>query len=186
MLERGLDFVCKILMAHPPGAGKTLLSRAMPGVPPCLTVAQALDVTCVYSVADMLPRDTPLIRHRPFRTPDYTISHAGLVGGGRWPRPGEISLTHRGVLFLDELPQFNPRSLETPSQPPEGQRQVTISRAQGTLTFSVDFMLIAAIKPCPCEYYGDPVRECTCSLSVVSHYQKCISGPLLDCFDSPA
>ena len=172
-----------VLMAGPPGAGKTLLARAMPGILPHLTVQEALDVTRVYSVADMLPPDTPLIRHRPFRSPHHTISHAGLVGGGRWPRPGEISLAHRGVLFLDELPEFNPRSLETLRQPLEGRRQVTISRAQGTLTFPANFMLIAAMNPCPCGYYGDPVRECTCSPSMVSRYQKRISGPLLDRFD---
>jgi len=172
-----------MLMVGPPGAGKTLLARAMPGILPRLTVEEALDVTRVYSVADMLSADTPLIRHRPFRAPHHTISHAGLVGGGRWPRPGEISLAHRGVLFLDELPEFDARSLETLRQPLEGQRQVTISRAQGTLTFPANFMLIAAMNPCPCGYYGDPVRECTCSPSVVSRYQKRISGPLLDRFD---
>jgi len=171
------------LMVGPPGAGKTLLARAMPGILPHLTVEEALDVTRVYSVADMLPSDTPLIRHRPFRAPHHTISHAGLVGGGRWPRPGEISLAHRGVLFLDELPEFDSRSLETLRQPLEGQRQVTISRALGALTFPANFMLIAAMNPCPCGYYGDPVRECTCSTSVVSRYQRRISGPLLDRFD---
>ena len=172
-----------MIMAGPPGAGKTLLARAMPGILPDMTVEEALDVTRVYSVADMLPADTPLIRHRPFRAPHHTISHAGLVGGGRWPRPGEISLAHRGVLFLDELPEFNSRGLEAMRQPLEGQRQVTISRAQGTLTFPASFMLIAAMNPCPCGYYGDPVRECTCSPSVVSRYQRRISGPLLDRFD---
>jgi magnesium chelatase family protein len=129
-----------MLVAGPPGAGKTLLARAMPGILPDMTVEEALDVTRVYSVADMLPADTPLIRHRPFRAPHHTISHAGLVGGGRWPRPGEISLSHRGVLFLDELPEFNSRGLEAMRQPLEGQRQVTISRAQGTLTFPASFM----------------------------------------------
>ena len=179
----GSGIVHHILMVGPPGAGKTLLARAMPGVLPRLIVEEALDVTRVYSVADMLPPDIPLIRHRPFRAPHHTISHAGLVGGGRWPRPGEISLAHRGVLFLDELPEFNSRSLESLRQPLEGRREVTISRAQGTLTFPANFMLIAAMNPCPCGYYGDPVRECTCSPSVVSLYQKRISGPLLDRFD---
>ena len=155
----------------------------MPGILPRLAVDEALDVTRIYSVADMLPPDVPLIHHRPFRAPHHTISHAGLVGGGRWPRPGEISLAHRGVLFLDELPEFNSRSLESLRQPLEGQRQVTISRAQGSLTFPANFMLIAAMNPCPCGYYGDPIRECTCSNTMVSRYQKRISGPLLDRFD---
>jgi magnesium chelatase family protein len=172
-----------IIMTGPPGAGKTLLAQAMPGILPRLTVDEALDVTRIYSVSNMLPSDTPLIRHRPFRAPHHTISHAGLVGGGRWPRPGEISLAHRGVLFLDELPEFDSRSLEALRQPLEGQREVTISRAQGTLTFPANFMLIAAMNPCPCGYYGDPVRECTCSAAMVSRYQKRISGPLLDRFD---
>jgi len=130
----------------------------------------------------MLPPETPLIVHRPFRAPHHTISHAGLVGGGRWPRPGEISLAHRGVLFLDELPEFGTRVLEVMRQPMED-KIVTISRAQGTLTFPANFMLIAAMNPCPCGYFGDPVKECTCSLSMVSRYQKRISGPLLDRMD---
>lgn len=172
-----------MLMVGPPGAGKTLLARAMPGILPRMTVEEALDVTRIYSVAGLLSSDTPLICHRPFRAPHHTISHAGLVGGGRWPKPGEISLAHRGVLFLDELPEFDSRSLETLRQPLEGRRQVTISRAMGTLTFPANFILIAAMNPCPCGYYGDPVRECTCSPSMVSRYQRRISGPLLDRFD---
>jgi magnesium chelatase family protein len=139
-------------------------------------------VTKIYSVAGLLPPETPLIQHRPFRAPHHTISHAGLVGGGRWPRPGEISLAHRGVLFLDELPEFGMRTLEVLRQPIED-KIVTISRAQGTLTFPANFMLIAAMNPCPCGYFGDPVKECTCSLSMVSRYQKRISGPLLDRID---
>jgi magnesium chelatase family protein len=171
-----------VIMVGPPGAGKTLLARSIPSILPCLTVDEALDITHVYSVSGMLPPETPLIVHRPFRAPHHTISHAGLVGGGRWPRPGEISLAHRGVLFLDELPEFGTRVLEVMRQPMED-KVVTISRAQGTLTFPANFMLIAAMNPCPCGYFGDPVKECTCSLSMVSRYQKRISGPLLDRID---
>jgi magnesium chelatase family protein len=171
-----------MLMVGPPGAGKTLLARAMPGILPRLTIEEALDVTRIYSVADQLPPDTPLVQNRPFRAPHHTISHAGLVGGGNWPHPGEISLAHRGVLFLDELPEFGPRVLEVMRQPIED-KQVTISRAQGSLTFPANFQLIAAMNPCPCGYYGDPVKPCTCSPGIVTKYQKRISGPLLDRID---
>ena len=169
-------------MTGPPGAGKTLLARAIPGILPRMTVEEALDVTRIYSIADQLPPDIPLIRERPFRSPHHTISHAGLVGGGNWPRPGEISLAHRGVLFLDELPEFGPRVLEVMRQPIED-KIVTISRAQGSLTFPANFQLVAAMNPCPCGYYGDPIRSCTCSMSTVTKYQKRISGPLLDRID---
>ncbi len=171
-----------VLMSGPPGAGKTLLARSLPSILPNLALEEALEVTRIYSVNDMLPTDSPLIRHRPFRAPHHTISHAGLVGGGRWPHPGEISLAHRGVLFLDELPEFDSRSLEVMRQPLED-KTVTISRAQGSLTFPANFMLVAAMNPCPCGYYNDPVKECTCSLTNVLRYQKRISGPLLDRID---
>jgi len=171
-----------VLLSGPPGAGKTLLARAMPGILPRMTIEEALDVTRVYSVADQLPPETPLVRNRPFRSPHHTISHAGLVGGGNWPHPGEISLAHRGVLFLDELPEFSPRVLEVMRQPMED-KVVTISRAQGSLTFPANFQLIAAMNPCPCGYYGDPLKPCTCASSVVTRYQKRISGPLLDRID---
>jgi magnesium chelatase family protein len=170
------------IMIGPPGAGKTLLARSLPAVLPHMTIDEALDVTRIYSVADLLPADIPLIRNRPFRAPHHTISHAGLVGGGTWPHPGEISLAHRGVLFLDELPEFGPRVLEVIRQPIED-KMVTISRAQGTLTFPANFQLVAAMNPCPCGYFSDPIKPCTCSSATVTRYQKRISGPLLDRID---
>ena len=171
-----------LLMVGPPGAGKTLLARALPAILPRMTIDEALDVTRIYSVADQLPQDIPLIRMRPFRAPHHTISFAGLVGGGNNPHPGEISLAHRGVLFLDELPEFGPRVLEVLRQPVED-KVVTISRAQGSLTFPANFQLIGSMNPCPCGYYGDAQKACTCSPSMVTKYQKRISGPMLDRID---
>ncbi len=185
-VKRALEVACagghNCLMKGVPGAGKTLLARALPSILPPLTLTEALDITRIYSVADALPDGQPLVRTRPFRAPHHTISHAGLVGGGRFPRPGEISLAHRGVLFLDELPEFGSRNLETLRQPLED-RIVTISRASGSLTFPANFVLVAALNPCPCGWYGDDRHECTCSMSMVQRYQKRISGPLMDRID---
>jgi len=171
-----------ILMSGPPGSGKTLLARATPSILPRMVIEEALDVTKIYSVSGMLSADVPLVRQRPFRAPHHTISHAGLVGGGRIPRPGEISLAHRGVLFLDELPEFGQNVLEVMRQPLED-KIVTISRAQGTITYPANFMLVAAMNPCPCGYYGDPIRECSCSATAIARYNKRISGPILDRID---
>jgi magnesium chelatase family protein len=171
-----------LIMSGPPGSGKTLLARALPSILPSMSFEEALDVTRVYSVAGQLACETPLVSTRPFRAPHHTISHDGLVGGGNWPRPGEISLAHRGVLFLDELPEFGRQVLEVLRQPMED-KVVTISRARGALSFPANFMLIAAMNPCPCGYFGDPERECTCSPASVTRYQKRISGPLMDRID---
>ncbi len=171
-----------MIMCGPPGSGKTLLARSLPSILPSMTTEEALEVTKLYSVSGLLPPDTPLIRQGPFRSPHYTISHAGLVGGGQWPKPGEISLSHRGVLFLDELPEFGHSLLEVLRQPLED-KVVTISRAQGRVTFPANFMLVGAMNPCPCGYYGDPFRQCTCPPSLVSRYQRRISGPFVDRVD---
>jgi magnesium chelatase family protein len=171
-----------MIMCGPPGSGKTLLARALPSILPPMTNEEALEVTKIYSVSGLLPADTPLVLQRPFRSPHYTISNAGLVGGGHFPKPGEISLSHKGVLFLDELPEFGNSLLEVLRQPLED-KVVTISRAQGRVTFPSSFMLIGAMNPCPCGYYGDPFRKCTCPPSIVSRYQRRISGPFIDRVD---
>lgn len=170
------------MMVGSPGAGETLLARALPGILPEMSIDESLDVTKIYSIADQLPAGTPLIRHRPFRAPHHTISRAGLVGKGNIPHPGEISLVHRGVLFLDEFPEFGSRVLEVMRQPMED-KVVTITQAQGSLTFSAAFQLIAAINPCPCGYFGDSLKPCTCGPGLVIKYQKRISGPMLDRID---
>src|SRR5262245_37700875 len=174
-----------MLMSGPPGSGKTLIARSMPGILPSLTVDEALDVTRIYSVADQLSPSEPLVRQRPFRSPHHTVSYAGLVGGGRWPKPGEISLAHRGVLFLDELPEFGNRMLEMLRQPLED-KIVSISRSAGSLTYPANFILVGSMNPCPCGFRSDPEKECTCSISMVKAYQKKISGPLMDRIDTLA
>lgn len=171
-----------ILMSGSPGSGKTLMARALPSILPRMTIDEALDVTRIYSIADLLPSDRPLIRTRPFRAPHHTISNIGLVGGGNPPKPGEISMAHRGVLFLDEFPEFGLRVLEVLRQPLED-KVVTISRAAGSVTYPANFMLAAAMNPCPCGFYGDPITACSCSPLAIRKYQNRISGPMLDRID---
>lgn len=171
-----------VLMTGPPGTGKTLLAKALPSILPSLTLAEALEVTKIYSVSGLLPENQPLIKTRPFRSPHHTASGVSLVGGGAWPKPGEISLAHRGILFLDEFPEFPHSVLENLRQPLED-GIITVSRAAGTLQFPAKFILVAAQNPCPCGYYTESDRECLCSASQIIKYQKRISGPLLDRID---
>ncbi len=171
-----------VLMIGPPGSGKTMLAKRMPAILPRMMLSEALEVTKLYSIAGLVPKKTALMRERPFRHPHHTVSTAGLAGGGSIPQPGEISLAHNGVLFLDELPEFNSAALEVLRQPLED-GEVTISRAQMALTFPASFQLIAAMNPCPCGFFGDPKKGCICAPAAVSKYQKRISGPLLDRID---
>ncbi|MEO8397524.1 MAG: YifB family Mg chelatase-like AAA ATPase, partial [Chloroflexota bacterium] len=171
-----------IRLIGPPGTGKTLLARALPGILPNLTHEEAFEVTRIYSVADMLESAHPLMTLRPFRAPHHTISQAGLIGGGTIPRPGEVTLAHRGVLFLDEATELSTHTLEVLRQPIEDKR-VTISRAKGSLTFPANFLLVLAMNPCPCGYFGDPVKPCTCTPTMILRYQSKLSGPLIDRID---
>lgn len=185
-IKRALEIAAagghNVILIGPPGSGKTMLAKRMPSILPPLTLAESLETTKIHSVAGLMGGNSSLLRTRPFRSPHHTISDAGLVGGGTYPQPGEISLAHNGVLFLDELPEFKRQVLEVMRQPMED-RIVTISRAKVSLDFPANFMLVAAMNPCPCGYYNHPDRQCTCPPGAVQKYLNRISGPLMDRID---
>ena len=171
-----------LLFTGVPGSGKTFLSRCLPGILTDLTFQESIEVTRIYSVTGLLPKSKPLISERPFRAPHHTSSQVALVGGGTYPKPGEVTLAHRGVLFLDEFPEFDLKALEVLRQPLED-KIVNISRANGTISFPASFMLVAAMNPCKCGFRGDPQKDCVCTASEFLRYQKRISGPILDRID---
>jgi magnesium chelatase family protein len=171
-----------IIMIGPPGSGKTMLAKRVPSILPPMTFEEALETTKIHSVAGLLPPDTALVATRPFRAPHHTISDAALVGGGPVPRPGEISLSHHGVLFLDELPEFARNVLEVLRQPLED-GSVTISRSRLSVTYPANFMLVCAMNPCPCGHYTDPTKDCTCGSAAIQKYMAKVSGPLMDRID---
>ena len=171
-----------ILLIGPPGSGKSMLSKRIPSIMPDMTWNEALDVTMVYSVMGLLSADDPMVMRRPFRSPHHTVSNAGLVGGGTNPKPGEISLAHKGVLFLDELPEFRKDTLDLMRQPLED-AAVTIARVSGSVSYPAEFMMVCAMNPCKCGWYGDPSGRCTCSQASVDAYRSRLSGPFLDRID---
>lgn len=185
-IKRALEIAAagghNVILIGPPGAGKTMLAKRLPTILPPLSLKEALETTKIHSVAGKLPENATIVSQRPFRSPHHTISDVALVGGGGVPQPGEISLAHNGVLFLDELPEFKRTVLEVMRQPME-ERRVTISRAKIALDFPASFMLVASMNPCPCGYFNHPERECTCPPGAVQKYLNKISGPLLDRID---